>query len=154
APINDMLLALNHGAGLMAAVKAGHYGDFDGEMTAAILEEAGRFATDVLAPLNHEGDKTGIKLKDGKVTTAPGWPGAYRKWIEAGWNAVSGSEAWGGQGLPLIINAACTEIWSAANMAFGLCPLLTASAIEALEAHGSEELKKVYLAKLVSGDWT
>ncbi|MGO4717343.1 acyl-CoA dehydrogenase [Bradyrhizobium sp. 2TAF24] len=154
APINDMLLALNQGAGLAAAVKAGHYGDFDADMTAAILEEAGKFATDVLAPLNREGDKNGIKLADGKVTTAPGWPDAYRRWSEAGWNAVAGSEAWGGQGLPIAINAACTEIWSASNMAFGLCPLLTASAIEALEAHGSEELKQIYLAKLISGEWT
>jgi len=77
-----------------------------------------------------------------------------RRWTEAGWNAVSGSEEWGGQGLPLVINAACTEIWSASNIAFGLCPLLTASAIEALEAHGSEELKTIYLEKLVSGVWT
>ncbi len=154
APINDMLLALNHGAGLAAAVKGGHYGDFDSDMTAAILEEAGRFASDVLAPLNREGDKAGIKLSNGNVTTAPGWPDAYRRWTEAGWNAVSGSEAWGGQGLPLAINAACTEIWSASNIAFGLCPLLTASAIEALEAHGSEELKKIYLEKLISGEWT
>jgi 3-(methylsulfanyl)propanoyl-CoA dehydrogenase len=154
APINDILLALNHGAGLMAAVKSGHYGDFDQDMTAAILEEAGRFATDVLAPLNREGDKAGIKLNDGNVTTAPGWPAAYRRWTEAGWNAVSGPEQWGGQGLPLIINAACTEIWSASNIAFGLCPLLTASAMEALEAHGSDELKKIYLEKLISGTWT
>ena len=72
----------------------------------------------------------------------------------AGWNAVSGPEAFGGQGLPLAINAACTEIWSASNIAFGLCPLLTLSAIEALDAHGSDELKKIYLEKLVSGEWT
>ncbi len=154
APINDMLLALNHGAGLQAAVKAGHYGDFDGDIAAAVLEEAGRFATDVLAPLNRIGDENGIKLENGQVTTAPGWPDAYRRWTEAGWNAVSGSEAFGGQGLPLAINAVCTEIWSASNMAFGLCPLLTLSAIEALDAHGSEELKKIYLEKLVSGAWT
>ncbi len=73
---------------------------------------------------------------------------------EAGWNAVSGPEAFGGQGLPLAINAACTEIWSASNVAFGLCPLLTLAAIEALDAHGSAELKKIYLEKLVSGEWT
>jgi alkylation response protein AidB-like acyl-CoA dehydrogenase len=154
APINDMLLALNHGAGLQTAVKAGHYGDFDADITAAVLEEAGRFASDVLAPLNRVGDEHGIKLEDGKVTTAPGWPDAYQRWAAAGWNAVSGAEAFGGQGLPLAINAACTEIWSASNIAFGLCPLLTLSAIEALDAHGSSELKKIYLEKLVSGEWT
>jgi acyl-CoA dehydrogenase len=154
APINDMLLALNHGAGLQAAVKAGHYGDFDADITAAVLEEAGRFASDVLAPLNRVGDENGIKLEAGKVTTAPGWPDAYRRWAAAGWNAVSGPEAFGGQGLPLAINAACTEIWSASNIAFGLCPLLTLSAIEALDAHGSDELKNIYLEKLVSGQWT
>jgi alkylation response protein AidB-like acyl-CoA dehydrogenase len=154
APINDMLLALNHGAGLKAAVEAGHYGDFDADIVAAVLEEAGKFASDVLAPLNRIGDENGIKLEDGKVTTAPGWPDAYKHWTEGGWNAVSGPEAFGGQGLPLAINAACTEIWSASNVAFGLCPLLTASAIEALDAHGSEELKKIYLEKLVSGKWT
>jgi len=154
APINDMLLALNHGAGLKAAVEAGHYGDFDADIAAAVLEEAGKFATDVLAPLNRVGDEHGIKLDSGKVTTAPGWPDAYKRWTDGGWNAVSGPEAFGGQGLPLAINAACTEIWSASNVAFGLCPLLTLSAIEALDAHGSDELKKVYLEKLVSGEWT
>jgi acyl-CoA dehydrogenase len=154
APINDMLLALNHGAGLHAAVQAGHYGDFDSEITAAVLEEAGRFATDVLAPLNRIGDENGIKLENDKVTTAPGWPSAYQRWSAAGWNAVSGPEAFGGQGLPLAINAACTEIWSASNIAFGLCPLLTLSAIEALDAHGSDDLKKISLEKLVSGEWT
>jgi acyl-CoA dehydrogenase len=154
APIHDMLLALNHGAGLQAAMKAGHYGDFDADITAAVLEEAGRFATDVLAPLNRVGDEHGIKLDGGNVTTAPGWPDAYRRWAAAGWNAVSGPEAFGGQGLPLAVNAACTEIWSASNVAFGLCPLLTLSAIEALDAHGSDALKKIYLEKLVSGEWT
>ncbi len=104
--------------------------------------------------LNRIGDENGIKLEAGKVTTAPGWPDAYRRWTAAGWNAVSGPEAFGGQGLPLAINAACTEIWSASNIAFGLCPLLTLSAIEALDAHGSDELKKIYLEKLVSGEWT
>ena len=154
APINDMLLSLNHGAGLQAAVKAGHYGDFDLDITAAVVEEAGKFATDVLAPLNKVGDKSGIKLADGKVTTAPGWPDAYQRWTAAGWNGVSGAEAFGGQGLPLAINAVCTEIWSASNIAFGLCPLLTLSAIEALDAHGSDELKAIYLEKLISGEWT
>jgi butyryl-CoA dehydrogenase len=154
APISDMLLSLNHGAGLKAAVEAGHYGDFDADIVAAVLEEAGKFASDVLAPLNKVGDEHGIKLDNGKVTTAPGWPDAYKRWTEGGWNAVSGPEDFGGQGLPIAINAACTEIWSASNVAFGLCPLLTASAIEALDVHGSDELKTIYLEKLVSGEWT
>jgi alkylation response protein AidB-like acyl-CoA dehydrogenase len=154
APIADILLSLNHGAGLKAAVEAGHYGDFDGDITAAVLEEAGKFASLVLAPLNSVGDEHGITLDNGVVTTAPGWPDAYRQWTAAGWNAVSGPEEFGGQGLPLALNAACTEIWSASNLAFGLCPLLTLGAIEALDAHGSDELKSIYLAKMVSGEWT
>jgi alkylation response protein AidB-like acyl-CoA dehydrogenase len=154
APIADILLSLNHGAGLKAAVEAGHYGDFDGDITTAVLEEAGKFASDVLAPLNSVGDEHGITLDNGVVTTAPGWPDAYRQWTAAGWNAVSGPEEFGGQGLPLALNAACTEIWSASNLAFGLCPLLTLGAIEALDAHGSDELKNIYLAKMVSGEWT
>src|ERR1700752_3082139 len=84
APISDILLSLNHGAGLKAAVEAGHYGDFDADIAAAVLEEAGKFASDVLAPLNKVGDEHGIKLADNKVTTAPGWPDAYQRWIPAG----------------------------------------------------------------------
>src|SRR5438045_9371040 len=100
APINDMLLALNHGAGLEAAVKAGHYGDFDADIAPAVLEEAGRFASDVLAPLNRVGDQNGIKLEANKVTTAPGWPDAYPRWSQAGATAASGPEAVGRPGLP------------------------------------------------------
>ncbi len=153
APVDDILLSLNHGAGLLAAVKAGHYGDFDIDMTAAVVDEAGKFATDVLDPLNQTGDRAGIKLTDKGVATAPGWKDAYKQWTEAGWNAVSGPEEWGGQGLPLAVHSAVNEIWSASNLAFDLCPLLTQSAIDALHAHGSEELKKIYLAKLISGEW-
>ena len=154
APINDILLALNHGAGLKAAVKAGHYGDFDGDITAAVLEEAGKFASDVLAPLNRGGRRARHQARRRQGDDRAGLADAYQRWAAAGWNAVSGPEAFGGQGLPLAINAACTEIWSASNIAFGLCPLLTLSAIEALDAHGSEELKKIYLEKLVTGGWT
>ncbi len=153
-PVNDILLSLNHGAGLAAAIEAGHLGEYDADMTAAVVEEAGKFAGDILAPLNRTGDENGVKLADGKVTTAPGWIAAYKQWAEAGWNGVSGPEEWGGQGLPNALNAVCNELWSASNMAFGLCPLLTAGAIKALEAHGSDELKSIYLAKLVSGEWT
>ncbi|MGN6286831.1 MAG: acyl-CoA dehydrogenase [Afipia sp.] len=153
APINDILLSLNHGAGLLAAIEAGHYDGYEAEFSASVIEEAGKFATDVLEPLNQVGDQKGIELTDKGVVTAPGWPDAYKRWCEGGWNAVSGPEEWGGQGLPLAVHSAVNEIWSAANLSFGLCPLLTLSAIDALEAHGSEELKKIYLEKLISGEW-
>jgi len=152
-PINDILLALNHGAGLQAAVKAGHYGDFDGDITAAVLEEAGKFAGDVLARSTRSATSTASNLG-----TTGDHGARLARCLQAldgrGWNAVSGPEAFGGQGLPVAINAACTEIWSASNIAFGLCPLLTLSAIEALDAHGSDELKRIYLEKLVTGEWT
>ncbi len=153
APIDDMLLSLNYGAGLLAAVEAGHYNGYEGEFSGAVIEEAGKFATDVLEPLNQKGDREGVKLTDKGVVTVPGWTEAYKRWCEGGWNAVSGPEQWGGQGLPLAVHSVVNEIWSAANLSFGLCPLLTLSAIDALEAHGSEELKKIYLEKLISGVW-
>src|SRR6478752_7248787 len=154
APLDDIRLALDHGAGLGAAAARGDLGDYDPDLTSAIFDEAARFAADVLAPLNRDGDKVGATIKDGVVTTAPGWREAYRRWVEGGWNGLASPEEFGGQGLPLAVQAACNEMWSAANLAFGLCPLLTASAIEAIEAHGSDDLKRIYLAKLVSGEWT
>jgi len=154
APVEDILLALNHGAALTDAIRAGHYRDYDPDTTRAIIEEAGKFAADVLAPLNRVGDEHGATLKDHQVTTAPGWRDAYQGWAEAGWNSLTGAEEFGGQNLPIVLHAACSEIWSAANMAFGLCPLLTAGAIEAISAHGADDLKATYLAKLVSGEWT
>jgi alkylation response protein AidB-like acyl-CoA dehydrogenase len=154
APLDDMLLALNTGAGLGRATAAGELGDYDAEIAAAVLEEAARFAADVLAPLNRAGDKIGATLEAGQVKTAPGWIEAYHRWVEGGWNGLSAPEAFGGQGLPIALHAACSEMVSAANVAFGLCPLLTQSGIEALEAHGSDELKRLYLPKLVSGEWS
>ncbi|MBY0380451.1 MAG: acyl-CoA dehydrogenase [Xanthobacteraceae bacterium] len=154
APISDMLLALNYGAALTETKQAGYYSDLDDDTVSAIIEEAGKFAANILAPLNRVGDLKGAALSNGDVTTAPGWREAYADWTQAGWNALTGPEQYGGQGLPLALYAICGEIWSAANVAFGLCPLLTAGAVEALNAHGSRELKDIYLRKLVSGEWT
>ncbi|MGH6782452.1 MAG: acyl-CoA dehydrogenase, partial [Sphingomonadaceae bacterium] len=103
--------------------------------------------------LNMVGDRIGSTLKDGAVTTPPGWKEAYKAWAEAGWNALPAPEAYGGQGLPALVQSACTEMWNSAAFAFALGPLLTVGAIEALHAHGSEALKETYLAKLVSGEW-
>ena len=119
-----------------------------------ILAEAGRFAAEVLAPLNRVGDREGVTFRDGTVTTAPGWRDAYRRFAEGGWTGVSAPETHGGQGLPTMIEMAVQELWNAGNAAFAVGPMLTAGAIEALAAHGSEEIRAAYLPHLVSGTWT
>ncbi|MGE0750436.1 MAG: acyl-CoA dehydrogenase [Variibacter sp.] len=153
APVADIAFALRHSAGLPQAIADGTYADLTEDVVDAVLEEAGRFANDVVAPLNAMGDKVGATFKDGAVTMPPGWKDAYAAWTAAGWNGLAGSADFGGQGLPHAINAACIEIWSAASMAFGLGPFLTMGGVEALTAHGSDELKRTYLPKLISGEW-
>jgi acyl-CoA dehydrogenase len=120
----------------------------------AILEEAGHFASERIAPLNRIADKQNPVLRGGVVTTAPGWKEAYQDWAKAGWNALTGPEEFGGQHLPSLLAVACNEIWNSASVAFALNPLLTAGAIEALVAHGSAELQQRYLPSLISGVWT
>lgn len=154
APVAEMAFAMRHVAGLDRAIASGLYGDLTDDLVDTILEEAGKFAADVVAPLNKAGDRHGTPLADGVVTMPPGWREAYQAWTEAGWNAVSGPVEYGGQGLPTLVGVACAEMWNAAAMAFGLGPLLTMGAVEALDKHGSDELKERYLAKLVSGEWT
>ncbi|MFL5151186.1 MAG: acyl-CoA dehydrogenase [Microvirga sp.] len=154
APVSDIVFTMRHVAGLDRAMADGVYGDLSADLSQTILEEAGRFANDVIAPLNREGDKHGATLKDGVVTTAPGWKQAYKAWTGAGWNALPGPLDYGGQGLPTLLNSACVEMWNSASMAFGIGPILTMGAIEALIAHASDDLKSLYLEKLVSGEWT
>jgi alkylation response protein AidB-like acyl-CoA dehydrogenase len=153
APVADILFTLNHVAGLEAARREGLYGDLGDDLVAAIAEEAGKFANEVIAPLNRVGDAHGTLFKDGAVTMPPGWKEAYRDWAAAGWNGLSAATEWGGQGLPYALNAALIEVWSGASMAFGLGPLLTMSAIELIAEHASPQLQKTYLPKLVSGEW-
>jgi acyl-CoA dehydrogenase len=153
APVADIAFALKHAAGFGPAMADGVYGDLADDVVDAVLEEAGKFATDILAPLNTVGDRAGAVFKDGSVTTAPGWKEAYQAWSQAGWNGLAASTEWGGQALPYALNSACVEMWNSAALAFGLGPLLTMAGIDALEAHGSEELKRTYLPKLVSGEW-
>src|SRR5215211_650623 len=153
APVADIAFALKHAAGFAAALSEPLYGDLSEDVVEAVLAEAGRFATEVLAPLNTVGDRVGATLMDGVVTMPPGWKEAYRAWAQAGWNGLAAPAEWGGQGLPHAVNAACIEMWNSAAMAFGLGPVLTVAAIDALLAHGSDELKRVYLPKLVSGEW-
>jgi 3-(methylsulfanyl)propanoyl-CoA dehydrogenase len=153
APTADIAFTLKHAAGLSAALSEGLYGDLDEETVDSVLAEAGRFASDVIAPLNNVGDKFGTPFKDGVVTTPPGWKDAYTSWAAAGWNGLAAPADWGGQELPHALNAACVEMWNSASMAFGIGPVLTMAAIDALHAYGSEPLKKEYLGKLISGEW-
>ncbi len=154
APLADMGFALRYGAALLPALEEGVFGDLSMDDVEAVLAEAGRIAGEVIAPLDRVGDQVGASIKDGVVTTAPGWREAYRAWCQGGWNGLAAPAEWGGQGLPQVVNAACTEMWNAASMAFGLGPLLTMGAIDALHTHGSEELKRAYLEKMISGEWT
>ncbi|MFN3656557.1 MAG: acyl-CoA dehydrogenase [Pseudolabrys sp.] len=153
APVPDIAFALKHAAGLNEAIADGLYGELDEATVDAVLEEAGKFASDVIAPLNRVGDQFGTPFKDGNVTTPPGWKEAYTAWAAAGWNGLASPADFGGQGLPHAINAACIEMWNAASMAFGIGPVLTMAAVDALHAYGSGDLKQRYLEKLISGEW-
>ena len=154
APVDDIAFTLKHVAGLGQAVDAGSLGDLSEDIVDAILHEAGRFATDQVAPLAEIGDKQGSKLIDGEVRTPDGWRDLYRRWAEGGWNGLTAPEEFGGQALPHMLNVAALEMWNSGSMAFALAPTLTMGAIEALVAHGSGHLKTTYLEKLVSGEWT
>ncbi len=154
APVADMMFAMRHVAALDEGIASGLYGDLADGVAEAVLEEAGKFAAERLAPLNAVGDRQGATLRDGVVTTPPGWREAYADWAAAGWGAVTANPDYEGQGLPLLLGSACSEIWYAANMAFGLNPLLTIGAVEAINAHATEELKQRYLPNMISGRWT
>lgn len=153
APVEDILFTLKHVAGLKPALDSGAFGDLGEDLVDAILAEAGRFASEEVAPLYKIGDEHGAVLRDTAVTTPPGWKALYRSWIDGGWNALSGPEEFGGQGLPTMLGVAALEMWNSAAMAFGIGPTLTMGAVEALDKHASEALKAKYLAKLVSGEW-
>ncbi|SEH46543.1 acyl-CoA dehydrogenase [Rhizobium tibeticum] len=154
APVEEIAFTLKHVAGLGSAIEAGLLGDLGEDLVDAILHEAGRFATDEVAPLAEIGDRQGSRLVDGKVVTPDGWRNLYKNWIAGGWNGLTAPEEFGGQGLPHMLNVAALEMWNSGSMAFALCPTLTMGAIEAINSHASDELKSTYLAKLVSGEWT
>jgi alkylation response protein AidB-like acyl-CoA dehydrogenase len=154
APVADILFALDSAAGLSDLIKDGLYDGIDEGLIRSVLEEAGKFAADELAPLNAKGDRATSKLVDGGVVTPSGWKEAYKRWAEAGWAALPCPAEHGGQGLPHTVAMAVCEMWNSANLSFGLCPLLTQGAIDALHLYASDEIKRLYLPRMVSGEWT
>ena len=154
APVRDMQFVINELVGLDRLHNLTGIDDVTEDLSNAVLEEAAKLAAEVLAPLNRTGDQQGCRLEGDVVHTPEGWQEAYQTFCESGWNGLAMNPDYGGQGLPKIIATAVSEMWDAANMAFALCPLLTAGAIEAIERHASDALKRTYLEKLVSGVWT
>ena len=154
APLKDMKFVLNELAGLGEVAKLPGYQDATPDTVEAILEEAGKFAAEVLDPINYSGDQEGSKWSGGEVRTPKGFKEAYKQFCAGGWNALPFEAEWGGQGLPRLVSTPVQEMWKSSNMSFSLCPLLTQGAIEAVLLRGSDALKKAYLPHMVEGKWT
>ncbi|MGQ0752217.1 MAG: acyl-CoA dehydrogenase [Betaproteobacteria bacterium] len=153
APLQDMHFAINQLAGLAEVTAMPQYGEINAELVAAVLDEAARFAQEVLEPLNRSGDQQGAQFADGKVKAADGFAKAYQQFVAGGWNALGGHADFGGQNLPHVVSMPVQEIWNSANMAFCLCPMLTTGVVEAMHVHGSAEQQRVFLPRLTTGEW-
>ncbi len=153
APVKEMLFAIRELAGLSEVTALPGCEEASAELVAQVLEEAGKFARDVLDPLNRHSDREGARLADGKVTAPQGFKAAYQKFVEAGWNGLGGQPRHGGQGLPHLVAMPVEEIWSSACLSFCLGPMLTSGVLEALRIHGSREQQDLYCPKLTSGKW-
>jgi len=154
APLKDMQFVLKHVVGLGEVNRLAGWEELTDDVVDAILEEAGKVASEVLSPLNASGDRTGAVFRDGKVTMPAGFRDAYWQWVKAGWGNVLAPPDFGGQGLPHLVATPVEEMWGSANLAFKLCPMLTQGAVEALDTVGSEALKRRFLPKMVAGEWT
>lgn len=154
APVKDIAFVLKHVTGLSDIAELEGFEEATPDLVDAILEESARFTGDVLAPLNRTGDLQGSQWQDGEVKTPDGWKEAYRQFVENGWGSLAFPTEYGGQGLPMSVAAAVQEMWHSANMSFGLCPLLTQGAVDAIEHHASEELRQRFLPKMVEGVWS
>src|SRR5436190_4044562 len=149
-----MQFVLKHVVGLDQVNTLPGWDELTDDVVDAILEEAGKFASGVLSPLNSIGDRSGAKWKDGEVTTPPGFREAYHQYVQSGWGNILGPTKFGGQGLPHLIATPVEEMWGAANLAFKLCPMLTQGAFEAIDYVGPEPLREKFLPNMVSGKWT
>ena len=154
APVKDMLFNMTELAGLEEITGLPGNEEVSIDLVEAILDEAGKFASEVVDPLNAVGDKQGNKWNNGVVTTADGFKEAYATFCETGWNGMPASTEFGGQGLPVTVSTAVLEMWKSASISFSLCQMLTLGAVEAIAHHGSDELKATFLPNMVSGKWT
>ena len=154
APVDEIAFTLKSVAGIDDLLAEGLFPELSADLVDAILTEAGRFATDQIEPLNTVGDRYGTPIREGRVTMPPGWRGVYDQWVEGGWPALTGPEAFGGQALPKALYAAIVEMWNQASPAFAIGPILTAGAIEAVESHAADALKAKFLEPLVTGRWS
>lgn len=153
-PLQEIMFTLTELAGLEEIAALPGFEDASPDMVAAIVEEAGKIASNVIAPINRTGDEQGAQLKDGKVTTADGWQQAYNTFVENGWNGLAFDPEFGGQGLPHLLATVVDDLMNAGSIAFTLCPMLTHGAMNTIHAHASDALKQTYLEKMVSGEWT
>jgi 3-(methylthio)propanoyl-CoA dehydrogenase len=154
APLRDMHFVICELAGLDQVTALPGWQETDEEVVNAILQEASRFASEVLTPLNRVGDQAGVIWKDGNVIMAPGFREAYQSYIDTGWNRLGFEPEYGGQAIPSLVGAAVQEMWKSANLAFSACFQLTQGAIEALLLRGTDDQKKKFLPKMVEGRWT
>ncbi|MEM7729917.1 MAG: acyl-CoA dehydrogenase [Pseudomonadota bacterium] len=153
-PVNAIGYLLRHGVDLDAIGRTGSFEETSTELLDAILGGAADFARDVIAPTNWDGDQNPATLDDGNVTASPGFKEAYHQFVEGAWQTVALPGEIGGMGLPSAVSVATNEMLYAANMALGLCPMLTSSAIKAIETHANDDLKATYLPKMLAGEWT
>jgi 3-(methylthio)propanoyl-CoA dehydrogenase len=154
APLADMKFVLRELVDRELLAELPDFGEMTLDVAESVLEEAAKFASGVLSPLNQIGDVQGARWQDGRVLTADGWKQAYARFVADGWGALSCPAQFGGQNLPRVLSALVEEMWNGANVAFALCPMLTRGSVDAIELRGAEGLKQTYLAKLVSGEWT
>ncbi len=154
APIRDMQFVIDEIASLDSISSLPGFEEATADLVEAVLEQAGILANEVFSPLNHPGDEHGTFIENDVVVSPPGYAEAYQQFVDNGWQGIGKSAAIGGQGLPFLVHSAVAEIWYSSNMAFALCPLLTSGAIEAIETHANGDLQKLYLPRMITGEWS
>ena len=153
APVRQMRFTIEHLSNFAEVAALPDFSAVDADTIESVLDEAAKFAGNVLLPTNWIGDREGVRVVDGAVQVPKVFTEVYQQFCEAGWPSIASNPDFGGQGLPKTVSLACDEMWAAANVSFALCPELSQGAILAMDRHATDELKKTYLEKLVSGQW-